>query len=540
MTYERRVPDDPRADAELWDLVAGVPVPAAAPGFRQRLQTRLAAAALAGPAPGGDAASGASLPGPRAEPRHRRRRVSLLVAAAAVAAVVAVLTFAVLPALRGTDTATAADMLASMNAAGGGVQVVRLHIVSGFVASPHTSLTPGVIDSRTPPLEWKTTTDLTLSTHGDVRASEVSALPGTSRTSGAYGYDQRRHELRVASASSSDGVIVLRPAWSTDVPAIGLSYLEYQSSANSARASLAEADPTMPVSETTYLGRPAWQATLVLDENLREIVVVDQATGLLLASDGVNHRTRGDELIYCLRVTSLDSDPTLPAGWQVVPLLKTTTPRLRWNYFQDEGTRFGSPKSVAVRSWPTLPLIPEWAPAGYRRTDVATSVKGDPRPAHENDNSWHFSNVLVRRPHGSTPGVGVLKRLALRRCDQAVRVLFRRGFDTFTVTISPRSGVRSVADVTAQGQGWRDVVLTGGYLKGIAARTWLTTDAFVYQTKGGRFSRQDSHGPTLLAYNDRWRIVITGALTRQELIGVANSFKVYGDVDRPLPAGYAD
>jgi hypothetical protein len=45
MTNERRVPDDPRADRELWDLVAGIPVPQAPPDFRQRLKSRLMAAA---------------------------------------------------------------------------------------------------------------------------------------------------------------------------------------------------------------------------------------------------------------------------------------------------------------------------------------------------------------------------------------------------------------------------------------------------------------------------------------------------------------
>jgi hypothetical protein len=33
-------------------------------------------------------------------------------------------------------------------------------------------------------------------------------------------------------------------------------------------------------------------------------------------------------------------------------------------------------------------------------------------------------------------------------------------------------------------------------------------------------------------------ITITGDLTRQELIEVANSLKAYGDAGRPLPAGY--
>ena len=33
-------------------------------------------------------------------------------------------------------------------------------------------------------------------------------------------------------------------------------------------------------------------------------------------------------------------------------------------------------------------------------------------------------------------------------------------------------------------------------------------------------------------------VTITGDLTRQELIDVANSLKAYGDVEKPLPAGY--
>ena len=35
-------------------------------------------------------------------------------------------------------------------------------------------------------------------------------------------------------------------------------------------------------------------------------------------------------------------------------------------------------------------------------------------------------------------------------------------------------------------------------------------------------------------------ITITGGLTRQELIDVANSLEAHGDVDRPLPAGYGE
>ena len=46
--------------------------------------------------------------------------------------------------------------------------------------------------------------------------------------------------------------------------------------------------------------------------------------------------------------------------------------------------------------------------------------------------------------------------------------------------------------------------------------------------------------PTLLTCSNRSQVVIYGDLTRQELIAVADSLKIYGDVDRPLPAGYGD
>ena len=72
----------------------------------------------------------------------------------------------------------------------------------------------------------------------------------------------------------------------------------------------------------------------------------------------------------------------------------------------------------------------------------------------------------------------------------------------------------------------QDVMLTGGYLKGAQARAWI--------------SPYFGNGPTLVVSTDRSRITITGDLTRQELLDVANSFKAVGDVDKPLPKGYGE
>lgn len=477
-------------------------------------------------------------------PRPRRRRFLHMGLAAAAVAAAAVVAFAVLPALRGTDTATAADMLASMNAASSDVQTVRLRVVEGFLGSPDdspppASPQPASIAAQAARLHRKTITDLILSTNGDFRASQATEGPTEPDTypgetlayPGQYGYDASRHELRIDSRNTGDGVMVLRPAWPTGFPANDVYYLTYQDEANSVRAQLAEADPEMPVTEITYLGRPAWTTSLRYYEwpNVERRVTVDKATGLLLAIDVVGEQPGGDELISSLRVTRLEVDPDLQVDWEVVPLLEKTRAFMRWNYFHDDGTRFGSPESVATRSLPTPPLIPQWAPPGYRRSAIATAVFDDPRPAHWDDNSRHYKHEGIP-PKGSTPGTGILKRLALKRCKQKVLVQFRRGFDTFTITISPRvPGEEMVDERSAASPNGRDVTLTGGYLKGATARTWLSSADYRYRSWDGKTMSEDTQGPTLLAYDDRWKVVISGGLTRQELVDVANSLKTYGD-----------
>ena len=219
-----------------------------------------------------------------------------------------------------------------------------------------------------------------------------------------------------------------------------------------------------------------------------------------------------------------------------MPSLKSTSGRLRWNYFRDDGTRFGTPKSVAALSSPTPVVLPTWIPSGYDRADLATAVYGDPRPAHMDDNGWHYSKETVRRPSGSTPGVSVSKRLALRRCSHLVKALYRRSFDTFTVTIEPRSDQKPVEQVSAGRHGSHDVKLTGGYLAGSTARVWIGTTTFTYQFEGGRIQEESSQGPTLLAYVGDWRVVISGDLTSEELVDVANSLQVYGQTASPSPS----
>lgn len=539
MTDRRPVPTDPRDDHEVWELVAMLPVPAAAHDFLPRLQERIAAPPGATTLPPGRAARARS-------GSHRR----LLASVAAVAAAAAVFAFVVLPAIRGAATATAADMLASMNAAAGSAKTVRLRIVEGFAPAASASPQSASGGEPAPSLRKDTSEELTLSTAGDFLAKQTlwsEAIPAPDGSplfparwlKSVFGYDARRHELRIHTTNGYQST-VLRPAWATDPTRWELFYLRYQAAASSLRAQLAEADPATPVTATTYLGRPAWHVVIqgAWPED-RIAVTVDKATGLLMARERTLTWADGRRVVSFLRVTRLEVDPRLPAGWQIVPLLTRTTPTMQSNLYVDEGTRFGTPEQVAARSWPTLPLVPRWAPAGYRLTDVANAVYEDPRPDHENP--WRGRVVRIE-PDGRVPGVVRSRRTGLSDCEQGVLVRFRRGFASFVVEISPKlPGEPGMGSLTRDTRPTvQDVTLTGGYLKGARARTWISAAQLPVHHISGNSMMTESDGPTLLTYSDRSMITIYGDLTRQELIDVANSLTVYGDVNRPLPAGYGD
>jgi hypothetical protein len=155
------------------------------------------------------------------------------------------------------------------------------------------------------------------------------------------------------------------------------------------------------------------------------------------------------------------------------------------------------------------------------------------------DNLWRWRVERVREP-GRLPGVTRSTWLGPEDAIQGVLVEFRRGFDSFTIEIKPRlpdePGLHELdplSRATAE-----DTVLTGGYLKGAPARTWISSALLPVSHVGGDSMFVAYQGPTLLTYSDRSQIVIYGDLTRQELIDVADSLKAYGDVERPLPAGY--
>ncbi len=483
--------DELQRDNELSGLLrAHLAPPPLRPGFHDELEARLEAL----PAPRRRVAWFSSL---------RRTRVLAVAAVAAVAAVVAIVA---IPLLGGTSTATAADVVGAMAAAGRQTHSIALDMAirndAQWSSDDHYS--------------YEADLRLVLDTQGNVLSSwrgvetwggEVTGRTVVEKT---CSYDEHHHEARVISSRPTRSTArITRPAWEI----LGLEplqggYGDYTTIAAAFRAQLAELDPATPVRDVTYMGRPAWAATLMehqfwYGDGLQQIdfvihwrLVVDKATGLLLVAEP-EMEVDGEEapVKLSLRVTAIEVDPGLPDGWQ-----SPEAPKESRVTRVDTETRFGTPDQVAEWSWPALPLIPQQVPAGYVLTDVATAPR------------WHG-------PYGASPGVadGVVGPVVLVR--------FRRGYSSFTVRVSPKGfGDWVTPDGSGGPKNVEKVRLSGGYLAGALAETWAGPYA--------------GEGPTLITNSDRSWVQITGDLTRQELIEVANSLKVYGDVDRPLIPGY--
>ena len=183
-----------------------------------------------------------------------------------------------------------------MTAASGGAQTVRLHIVS----------TAAITGTEADAPEWCSTNeeDLTVSIGGDslslVKTTNTSmgddGVPRSTSFSHTTGYDAKLHEARefLTGEALRKGMTIRRPAWQTDSTALGGDAERYPSLTANLRAAVAAANPSLPVEETTYLGRPAWHGVFTVRQQqgmdgeiqmaFRWDATVDQATGLLVAA----------------------------------------------------------------------------------------------------------------------------------------------------------------------------------------------------------------------------------------------------------------
>ena len=445
-----------------------------------------------GPAPGASGRPGHA-PSRRAAGALTTRR---LLAAASVAAAAAIFAFAVLPALRGGDTATAGDVLAAMTAASGGAQTVRLHIVSTDRRHRHGGDAP----------EDRSTdeTDLTLSIAGDSLAllESTSSLDGRRRRL-AFNELLAHHQLRPDAPRGA--VVPDREARAEghDHPEAGMAdgldrrRRQRRERTRASRRTCAPRSPRRtrrcrwkrrptsagPPGAGVFTVREQWGMDGEIPMVFHWDATVDQATGLLVAAScRIEVKGKPPPVGSGPPRHQPRARPGAGAGLAAAGGARTQDVTI-----VDDGTRFGTPEEVATLSWPTLPLIPQWAPAGYRLTDVASAGSRHRHPPPS-----------VRR--AAEPRRRGQAREGTPRSSPTVRLLvrFRRGFGSFVVQISPKTLGETVS-------GEPDVILSAGYLKGQPA---------VFGDDASDGTQIGISAPTLITYSDRSKVVITGDLTR--------------------------
>lgn len=319
---------------------------------------------------------------------------------------------------------------------------------------------------------------------GDVRVRESQGAMGRSSTTSVY--DSASQTLTWARNSSDGSVVYSR---GTNVSDYGMrtsvvSPFEYSyGAATIVRAALVENDPVIAVTETTCLGRPAWQAAYTKN-GWQRTITVDKATEFPLRYVLVDIRAprtsksvwRVVDIETDVPVTAADFTLEIPAGAPIdsTSLYEhfTTTDQIAANVGYQPFLPAWLPDSCVLASASTLP--DPWGPYGW---------------------IFPFSHPWVDL--STVP-------------DTETHLYYHRAYDWFTVIESPRIGLANSVPAGLDQHppfAYRKTVLTNGAFAGETARTWM------------------GDGTTLYVQNGAYAVEITGDLTRREILAVAASLQ---------------
>ncbi len=320
---------------------------------------------------------------------------------------------------------------------------------------------------------------------GDVRVRESQGAMG--RSSATSVYDNSSQTLTRARNSSDGSVVYSRTANMS--PDYGMrdsvvSPFEYSyGAATILKAALVENDPAIAVSETTYLGRPAWQAAYT-EHGWQHTITVDKATLFPLRYVLVATRAprmsksvwRVVDIATDVPVTAADFTLDIPAG---APIDSFT-----------EYEHFTTTDQIAANVG-YQPFLPAWLPEG----SVLASASTLPDP-------WGPFGWPLRY-YGPAVDLSTLP-------DNETHLYYHRGYDWFTVIESPRIGTANSVPAGLDQHppfAYRKTVLAVGAFAGKTARTWM------------------GDGTTLYVQNGAYAVEITGDLTRSEILAVAASLQ---------------
>jgi hypothetical protein len=473
-----------------------------------------------------------SLPERRARRRFTSRRLAIGLAAAVAAAAIVAVSLIGLPggekAGLGPQTA-AAQLLSRIIYA-----MSQAHTLTGVVTQSKYDAAGDLVGTRSGPFamrddgSWRLRLDGVI--EGEMYGGEVNGVPLRRY---AMGYDATRH---TAWAFSSDPDMP-RSDWTggivpnSDARTLGGDRLLISGFAAGARAALAEGGADLAVTETTYKGRPAWKAVVpaVIPASPAQSpvaaaaspatattpatastdspqpatpepaaspaashpfaeVVVDQETGLPVRVTQWDDGTR-----TVLELDDLRLDAALPDDAFAPAIPKDV--KVHAVDASDSGLRFTSLEEA--RDLVKIPVpAPDPAPDGFQPGVVI--VRGGLAPGDDVDPADPY---WVEQPYWVTQE-------------------WHRGLDKFRIDVTAMPGSNDEIDDAiragfAGAPASRFTTLRGGFFDGKTAVTALGPSP-EYQSMG------DS-GPGLAVAADGIMLTISGDLTRQEMLDVAES-----------------
>jgi hypothetical protein len=271
--------------------------------------------------------------------------------------------------------------------------------------------------------------------------------------------------------------------------------LDYQGLAAVVRSAVEDKDRSVGIKPLKDGDRAVWRAAMELDGSTIELVV-DQQTGLVLWYSDTSG-SRNDTF------SATPAWGATPSRDQIGGLAAATASAGSPHGVETlRGTdyTYAASLSTAGRRAGYTPLEPTLVPDGFAVKAVATAAAtGAPR-------EW-----LIRGPAPPPLEVG--------HGEQQVDLLYTRGLTWFTVQQLGPWAARASADLV------KDVLASNRSAKLSFQSTPLQYGAF---TGGTAYTWYERSGPTLLVSDRDSLVYVTGALTRQELITLAEGLEPQG------------
>jgi outer membrane lipoprotein-sorting protein len=409
--------------------------------------------------------------------RRRRARARLLAVAAAAVVIVTLVIFLALPPgkVAGPPQALAAQVAGRMAAAPHSVTTLQGRFTS-FISDWGASSVSG---------------SFMADAHGNFRSEEtIKHAAGVSGpTSQVLIYNAKTHTKLIYSREEGRLTGHVERGFPPGVISADAGFAAFaaQGYASDVRAALDSGDPPATIKETTFDGRRAWRVVFPTDKGAGFFkgirVTVDQETGVLLQY--VHEGESPGDAGYRFTLSKLRVDEEIPpdAFATQAPAGALITERTARSYC--------TLRQVAERVG-YQPLVPTSLPGGYHLADVATYR----RPGGAAD--------LFQGPYWSVTDAAPHNEVFLR---------YRAGLSVFSIQVAPVLGSSPLRGAVKTVERWstsRSTVLKAGPFAGRTALTWFW-----------------GLGASLLVFDDQFGVLIAGDLTRQELIGLAQSLQTY-------------